>query len=168
MNCIPHNEFSVKTHFVLQKNKKVERDRSLVMGSLDVDLLFTNIFLDETIDICTITIYSQQVVIELLTNTDFKHGILFYFQQSFIWAKGVAMSSPLAPTLANSVFCFHEKNGLKECLLESKLVFYRIYVGDIFVWFKSTEHLQKFCNYFNTFHPNISFSFEKEITVKCS
>ena len=43
------------------------------------------------------------------------------------------MSSPLAPTLANSVFCFHEKNGLKECLLESKLVFYRIYVGDIFV-----------------------------------
>ena len=84
MNCIPHNEFSVETHFVLQKNKKVERDRSLVMGSLDVDLLFTNIFLDETIDICTITIYSQQVVIELLTNTDFKHGILFYFQQSFI------------------------------------------------------------------------------------
>ena len=54
------------------------------MGSLNVDLLFTNIFLDEAIDICTITIYSQQVVIELLTNTDFKHGILFYFQQSFI------------------------------------------------------------------------------------
>ena len=34
------------------------------MGSLDVDSLFTNIPLDETIDICTNTIYSQQDVIE--------------------------------------------------------------------------------------------------------
>ena len=35
----------------------------LVMGTLDVDSLFTNIPLDETIDICTNTIYSQQDVI---------------------------------------------------------------------------------------------------------
>ena len=31
------------------------------MGSLDVDSLFTNIPLDETIDICTYTIYSNKM-----------------------------------------------------------------------------------------------------------
>ena len=30
------------------------------MGSLDVDSLFINVSLDETIDICTNTIYSEQ------------------------------------------------------------------------------------------------------------
>ena len=33
------------------------------MGSLDVDSLFTNIPLDETINTCTNTVYSEQDVI---------------------------------------------------------------------------------------------------------
>ena len=52
-----------KTPFVLQK-EIVEQinswTSSLVMGSLDVDSLFINIGLDETTDICTNTIYSEQ------------------------------------------------------------------------------------------------------------
>ena len=46
---------------------------------------------------------------------------------------------------------------------EFKPVFYRRYVDDIFVSFKSTNHLKKFHNYFNNCHPNMSFSFEKEV-----
>ena len=38
----------------------VEQEISVVIGSLDVGLLFRNIPLDKTIDICTNTIYSQQ------------------------------------------------------------------------------------------------------------
>ena len=41
----------------------VKQDSSLVMGSLDVDSLFTNIPLDETINTCTNTVYSEQDVI---------------------------------------------------------------------------------------------------------
>ena len=63
MNSITSNEFIVKDTFCFAK-KIVEQNSSLVMGSLDVDSLFTNIPLDETIDICTYTIYSQQDVIE--------------------------------------------------------------------------------------------------------
>ena len=42
------------------------------MGSLDLDLLFSNTPLAETIDICTITIYSQQDVIKGINKEDFR------------------------------------------------------------------------------------------------
>ena len=58
MNCITCNEFTVKYSVCFTKN------RSLVMSSLDVNLLFTNISLDEAIDICTNTIYKQEDVIK--------------------------------------------------------------------------------------------------------
>ena len=41
----------------------VEQDSSPVIGSLDVNSLLMNISPDETIDICTNTIYSEQDVI---------------------------------------------------------------------------------------------------------
>ena len=59
MNSIPSNEFIVKDTFCFSK-EIVEQDSSLVMGILDVDSLFTNIPLDETINICTNTVYSEQ------------------------------------------------------------------------------------------------------------
>ena len=57
---------------------------------------------------------------------------------------------------------------LVKCPFEIKPVFYRRYVDNIFVLFKSTDHLQKFRIYFNTYHPNMSFSFEKEKNGKMS
>ena len=41
-------------------------------------------------------------------------------------------------------------------------------MDDIFVLFKSADHLEKFRNYFNNCHPNMSFSFEKEKNGKMS
>ena len=73
------------------------------------------------------------------------------------------MGSPLGPTLTNAFLGFYEK-----CLPEFKPVFYRRYVDHIFVLFKSTDHLVKFRNYFNTCHPNMSFSFEEEKNGKIS
>ena len=64
MNCITCNEFTVKYSVCFTKNRKVGQGRSLVMSSLDVNLLFTNISLDEAIDICTNTIYKQEDVIK--------------------------------------------------------------------------------------------------------
>ena len=45
---------------------------------------------------------------------------------------------------------------------ESKPVFNGRYVDDIFILYDTAEHLSKFRDYFNTCHPNISFSFEQE------
>ena len=169
MNSIISNEFTVSDSFCFLK-EIVEQDSSLVMGSLDVDLLFTNIPLDETIDICTNTIYSEEDVIQGINKEKFRDLLSLATKESyFIFNKvlykqkdGVAMGSPLGPTLANVFLCFYEKKWPEKCPPEFKPVFYRRYVDDIFVLFKSTDHLEKFRNYFNTCHPNMSFSFEEE------
>ena len=133
------------------------------MGSLDVDSLFTYTPLDKTIDICTNTIYSEQDVIEGINKEEFQNLLSLATKESyFIFNKvlykqkdGVAIGSPLGPILTNAFLCFYERKYLEECPSEFKPVFYRRYVDDIFVLFKSTDHLEKFCNYFNTCHPNM-------------
>ena len=41
-------------------------------------------------------------------------------------------------------------------------------MDDIFVLFKSAEHLPNFCDYFNTCHQNMSLFFEQEKDGKLS
>ena len=65
-------------------------------------------------------------------------------------------------------FVFMKENGLKNALLNLNKFFYRGCVDDIFVSFKSTDHLEKFRNYFNTCYPNMSFLFELEKDGKMS
>ena len=52
-------------------------------------------------------------------------------------------------------------------IYQFKPVLYRRYVDDIFVLFESAEHLLRFCNYFITCHPNMSFSFEQDKMESC-
>ena len=61
LNCLTVNEFAIKDSFAFAK-EIVDQDSSLFMTSLDVDSLFTNIPLDETINICKIyKIYIQNL-----------------------------------------------------------------------------------------------------------
>ena len=57
MNAITSNEFTVKDTFCFPK-EILELDSSLVIGSLNIYLLFTNVPLDEIIDVCANAIYS--------------------------------------------------------------------------------------------------------------
>ena len=50
---------------------------------------------------------------------------------------GVAMGSPLVPTLANAFLVYHEQICLECCPLEYRSFYYRKYVYDIFVLFNS-------------------------------
>ena len=140
------------------------------MGSLNVDSLFTNITLEETINICTNLIYDNVDVIEGINKLEFKNLLSLATQESYFLFNdvlykqkdGVAMGSPLGPTMANVFLSFYEVKWLEQCPNEFKPVFYRRYVDDIFVLFKSAEHLSKFRDYFNMCHQNMSFSFEEE------
>ena len=62
---------------------------------------------------------------------------------------GVAIGSPLGHALANVFLCYHEKIWLNECPSQFKPVVYRHYVDNIFVLFKSKEHLKLFVSYMN-------------------
>ena len=75
---------------------------------------------------------------------------------------GVAMGSPLGPTLANAFLCHYEKEWLDKCPSYFKPIVYKRYVDDIFVLFSSQEHLQLFVNYMNKQHKCIKFTSETE------
>ena len=78
------------------------------------------------------------------------------------------MGSSFGLTMANVFLSFYEVKWLEQCPNEFKPDFYRSYVDDIFVFFESAGHLSKFRRFFNTCHPNISFSFEQEKNGKLS
>ena len=67
LSCLTINEFSVKYSFSFAK-EIVEHEGSFYMGSLDVDSLFTNIPLEETINICKELIYDQNDSIQGFNN----------------------------------------------------------------------------------------------------
>ena len=60
------------------------------------------------------------------------------------------MGSPLGASLAGAFLAHHEQNWLDSCLLEYRPLYYRRYVDDIFVHFKSPDHLKQFQSYLNS------------------
>ena len=140
------------------------------MGSLDIDSLFSNVPLDETIGICTqglfeneSTVYGldKKEITEMLSLTTKKFIILFNME-FYSQIDSVAMGSLLGPRLASVFLCHHEKKWLNDCPNNFKPAFCKRYVDDIFVLFKKPEHVQLFVNYMNSKHKNISFSYETE------
>ena len=69
----------------------------------------------------------------------------FIFDQKYYkQCDGVAMGSPMGPTLANVFICHFENIWLENCSTQLKPVVYRKYVNDTFLLFRSTEHAEKF------------------------
>ena len=140
------------------------------MASLDVESLFTNIPLDETIDIVTTKVFGKKRKLNGISKGDFKRlleistkGTVFYFNGLYYRQKdGVAMGSPLGPALANAFLAHHETVWLEECPLAFAPVFFARYVDDIFVLIRSNEHIVKLSEYFSGKHPNIKFTYELE------
>ena len=78
------------------------------------------------------------------------------------------MESPLGPSLAHAFLSHHEQNCQDSCPLEYRTSYYRRYVDDIFVLFKSSDHLKRFQSYLNSCHVNMSFTIETKQNNKIS
>ena len=93
-----------------------------MIGSLDVHSLFTNISLEETINLCTYSLYKYEDVIEGISKSGFKNLLSLATQESYFIFNdvlykikdGVAMGLPLGLTMANVFFAI--SNGLKSAL----------------------------------------------------
>ena len=163
------NDHTLKDPFAFAADI-VEQDSSLYMASFDVDSLFTNIPLDETINLCVDKLFKHNHNIKGLNKQQCKDLLsLATKQPCFVFndiyytqLDGVAMGSPLGPTPANIFLCHHEEIWLKECPDQFKPVYYKRYVDDIIVLFKCKEHVKKFHRFLNSRHPNVSFTFETE------
>ena len=140
------------------------------MASLDVESLFTNIPLEETIDNIINDLFLTTDKVHNFEREELKQVNAFAAYESFYifhgeyytQIDGVAMGSPLGATLANAFLRDFEKKWLSECPVESLPNVYKIYADDIFVTLNLYSQLRKFVDYMNQQHPKIKFTFEVE------
>ena len=150
--------------------KKVLNLSKKLLTSLDVASLFTNIPLEETTSVCCDSLFSNDAKVNNINRIDFEKPLRAALQNNFFnfegkiykQIDGVTLEYPLRPTLANAFLCFHEQIWLNECPDEFKPAYYRRYVDDIFVLFRSPDHLEKFKNYLSSKYRNIRFICKKE------
>ena len=139
------------------------------MASFDIKSLFTNIPLTETLNLCIQNLYRNQAHVNNLTKSSFYKLLkITMFESFFIFdgkfyekCDGVAMDSPLGPTLANTFMCHFENIWLENCRSHFRPIVYRRF-DDTFFLFRSKDHVEKFRNYFNKQHKNIKFTSEIE------
>ena len=132
--------------------------------------LFTNITLTETLNLCVQNLYRNQAHVGNLTQSSFYSLLkITMFESFFIFdgkfyeqCNGIAMGSPLGPTLANVFMCHFENIWLENCPAHFKTIVYRRFVDDTFLLFQTKDHVEKFKNYLNKQHKNIKFTSEIE------
>ena len=110
------SEYTIKDSFSFSE-ELLTFDSNLVMASFDIESLFTNISLKETIDLCVDILFSNTTNVDGITK-DYFHELLsicmseslvLFNEKFYKQIDGFAMDSPLGPTLANIFLCFHEQ-----------------------------------------------------------
>ena len=162
-------EFSCEDTFTFVReiqNAGIHRGSFVV--SYDVVSLFTNIPLEETIEIAVETLFKNKPNLKI-THKDlsrlFKYatsGTHFLFNGEFYeQCDGVAMGSPIAPILANLFLGYHEGKWLLD-YPGNKPSYYKRYVDDVIAVFENEHDANAFLEYLNTKHKNIKFTMETE------
>ena len=163
------NEYPIKDSFT-SAEELPSFDSKLVMATFDIESLFTNIPLQETIDLCMENLFQDRTHVDNLSKDSFRElltrtmseSLILFDQEFYNQHDGDAMGSSLGPTLANVFLCYQEKFWLQNCLSKFKPVIYRRYVDDTFLLFRSKHHIEKFRNYLNGQHKNIKCISETE------
>ena len=87
LDPLTKNEYTVKDSFHFAEDI-CEQDPSLSMGSLDVDSLFTNIPLDETIDICINQLFENTDTVEGFTESELRHLLCLATKETYFIFNG--------------------------------------------------------------------------------
>ena len=137
------------------------------MCSFDVSSLFTNVPLDETIQIFLDKLYAlpnppklPRAVLKNLLVFATKRSHFVFDGQYYDQVDGVAMGSPLGPVLANIFMCHFEEKWIMHSS-DCPNVWFR-YVDDTFTLFRNKDTAIKFLHYLNSRHGNIQFTIDFE------
>ena len=122
--------------------------------------LFFNIPLEKTIKICVDKLFENNAKVNNLTKETFRSllelatldSVFIFDGKCYKQNGGVAMGSPLGPTLANLFLCYFEEQWMSDCPNDYKPLSYRRYVDDTVLLFSSELHVTKFLNYMNSKH----------------
>ena len=167
---LTQNEYTVTNSYEFVSDLKNINLQQFTMCSFDVESLFTNIPLDETIEVIAedlfkdvekVNNFNKDQFIQLL-NFAMKDSPFIFNNNLYIQQDGVAMGSPLAPTFANAFLGHYEKIWLEQCPPSFKPLVYKRYVDDTFLLFNNPEQIPKFLAYLNSKHNNIKFTVELE------
>ena len=138
------------------------------MCSFDVCSLFTNVPLDETIQICLDKLYAlpdspaiPRPVLKKLLEFATKKSHFIFDGQYYDQIDGVAMGSPLGPALANIFMCDFEEKWIINSPRFHLTLWYR-YADDTFSMFDSKDTANEFLKYLNGRHNSIKFTIEFE------
>ena len=131
------NLYTVTDSFSFVKEISSFPNNSFYMASFDVTSLFTNVPLDEVIDICTNVMFADDNIVNYngckFDHSNFKKLLSFAVKDNHFLFNGVlydqidvvAMGSPLGPTLANIFMCSLEQCYLSNCPSQFKPLLYR-------------------------------------------
>ena len=121
-----------------------------ILASLDVESLFTNVPIDETVDIILKYVYEnenvpaprlpKQILKELLQLCTKEAPFQSPTGQLYKQINGVAMGSPLGVLFANAYVCSVEETALNS--LDRQPYIYKIYIDDIFLEIDSEAELE--------------------------
>ena len=101
-----------------------------MIASFDIESLFTNILLQETIHLSIENLFKDRTHVDHLSKDSFcemltrtmPESLILFDQEFFKQYDGVAMGSSFGPTLANVFLCYHEEVWLQNCPSELKPV----------------------------------------------
>ena len=135
--------------------------------SFDVNSLFTNVPLDQTINIILKRIYDDNELRISISRNEMKELLLlctkkvhFIFNgKIYMQVDGVAMGSPLGPVLVDIFMIELEKAILPE--LTECIKYWKRYVGDT-ISFVKLGTISYIITKLNSFDNNIQFTFEEE------
>ena len=102
------NELTIKDYFTFAK-KLQNFVFKFMMASFEIESPFTNVPLQETIELCVENLFKNRTHVQDLSQ-DFFHEFPMFFS------------------------CCHEKMWLQNCSSEFKLVMYRRYLNDTFLF----------------------------------
>ena len=115
---LTNNKYRVKDLFDFA-SEIVEQVSSNFIGSLDIDSLFTNIPHEETIETSTNNLLKNSNIVHGLNKSEFNDLLslatkeLYFIFNNILYKQidGVAMRSPLGPSLANAFWLSMNKTG---------------------------------------------------------
>ena len=139
------------------------------MCSFDVISLYTNIPVDQTIEICLSKLYKDNNIVNIITREQMKRLLHYcvklnhfmFDNQYYDQIDGVAMGSSLGQILAD-IFMSDLENKVFDTFDGNLPLFYKRYVDDIFLVFNDRDDCELFYEYMNRQHPNIKFTLDIE------
>jgi hypothetical protein len=164
---VSDNNISDTFQFADTIRKRVDLSPTL-MVSFDVESLFTNVPVLETVNIILDQLFPTNCTYYGFTRSEFHSLLMLAVDDSYFvfngklykQIDGMAMGSPLGPIFANIFLTHFENTFMKNAPVQP--LFYKRYVDDTFWLLPVNSDVDSLLTYLNSCHPNMKFTYETE------